>query len=294
MLRLRIKRLVLAAMAALFVLVVLRASISSSGSGDAYVSSREHSGFQDLAGSHKVLEPLIIHKNMEIIPPEVEPPQTAKKTVKKTEEVEKEKVNVDPAAPDDVMSMTQPNLLSNFKNPCWRETVSTSNKVRCLPYFHLIGVDKSGTTDLWFRLSQHPDLVKPNAVLGKETHWWSWRRFGFDIWANNARIQHFEEYLSAFDKPALQINSTSQTSHGLSDYHHLVTGEGSPTVFWDMTGWNRIPQNKNKTVDTAVLTPTASTTSHRRPSSSSSSETQQTGCIPTTCSYSCTERPRHH
>ncbi|XP_067673533.1 carbohydrate sulfotransferase 15-like [Haliotis asinina] len=251
MLRLRIKRLVLAAMAALFVLVVLRASINSSSPGDANVTSSEDSGFQDLVGSHKVLEPLIIHKKMEIIPPEVEHPQTTKTTVKKTEEVQKKKVNVDPTAPDDIMSMTQPHLLSNFKNPCWRETVGTSSNVRCLPYFHLIGVDKSGTTDLWFRISQHPDFVKPNAVLGKETHWWSWRRFGFDIWVNNARIQHFEEYLSAFDKAALQI----QASSGISDYHHRVTGEGSPTVFWDMTGWDRIPQNTNKSVDTAVFTP---------------------------------------
>ncbi|XP_071105198.1 carbohydrate sulfotransferase 15-like isoform X1 [Haliotis cracherodii] len=254
MLRLRIKKLVMAIMAALFVLVVLRASIGSSGSGHTYVPNSEPAGFQDLAGSHTVLEPLIIHKNMEPVPPEEEARQTEKKPEKKTE-VEKKMAKVDPAAPDDVMSMAQPNLLSNFKNPCWRETNGTITRVRCLPYFHLIGVDKSGTTDLWYRLSQHPDLVKPNAVLGKETHWWSWRRFGFDIWVNNARIQHFNEYLSAFDKPALQINSTTQASHGISDYHQLVTGEGSPTVFWDMTGWNRIPQNNDKTVDTALLTP---------------------------------------
>ncbi|XP_052829247.1 carbohydrate sulfotransferase 15 isoform X2 [Octopus bimaculoides] len=80
--------------------------------------------------------------------------------------------------------------------------------LRCLPYFYLVGVDKCGTTDLFSRLRQHPELLRTNALNGKETHWWSWRRFG----------------------------------------------DGSPTVFWDFTGWPLIAQNKGLEQPT-VLTP---------------------------------------
>ena len=82
---------------------------------------------------------------------------------------------------------TPPRYLTNYKNPCFYVRDSNGNTVlhgsvnaqlKCLPYFHLIGVDKSGTTDLWFRLNQHPHVVHNTGVLGKETHWWSWRRFG--------------------------------------------------------------------------------------------------------------------
>jgi N-acetylgalactosamine 4-sulfate 6-O-sulfotransferase len=54
----------------------------------------------------------------------------------------------------------------------------TRVRLRCLPYFHVIGVDKAGTTDLWDRLIKHPQIVQNSGVIGKETHWWSWRRFG--------------------------------------------------------------------------------------------------------------------
>lgn len=159
--------------------------------------------------------------------------------------------------PDDVMAMDPPHLLENFKNPCWYERSNLTNGqkvVRCLPYFHLIGVDKCGTTDFWFRLTEHPHIVRPKAILDKETHWWSWRRFGFDIWDDSLEKLHFDWYLSNFDFPAEKINSTA-TRWGNHMYHHLITGEGSPTEFWDFTGWDRIPQNRDKSPEEALVTP---------------------------------------
>ncbi|KAH9520265.1 Carbohydrate sulfotransferase 15, partial [Bulinus truncatus] len=149
-----------------------------------------------------------------------------------------------------------PRFLTNYKNPCWYERKASPENdrtLRCLPYFHVIGVDKCGTTDFWNRLTKHPEIVSPNAVLDKETHWWSWRRFGFDIWVNDQKIKHFERYLQYFDRPSKVIEKNTHPND--SRFHHLITGEGSPTIFWDFTGWDKIPQNYNKTPETALTTP---------------------------------------
>ncbi|KAK3787106.1 hypothetical protein RRG08_030269 [Elysia crispata] len=173
-------------------------------------------------------------------------------------------VQTDKNLPDDVLAMTTPTFLPGYKNPCWLEHRSLSSRstsgsaessrLRCLPYFHLIGVDKSGTTDLWYRLAQHPHLVRPKAVMGKETHWWSWRRFGFDIWVRNKEIRHFDWYLQHFDDPSSKIGENTRQERNQT-VHHFITGEGSPTVFWDFSGWNLIPQNTGKAADDALLTP---------------------------------------
>lgn len=73
----------------------------------------------------------------------------------------------------------------NFKNPCWFEKEtgglkSSQNEgvLQCLPYFYLFGVCKSGTTDLFFRLTQHPQILENFGDLHKETTFWSWGRYG--------------------------------------------------------------------------------------------------------------------
>ncbi|KAH3712321.1 hypothetical protein DPMN_072018 [Dreissena polymorpha] len=47
-----------------------------------------------------------------------------------------------------------------------------------MPYFHIIGVCKTGTTDLFERLSHHPEVIKNRGIMGKETWFWSWKRYG--------------------------------------------------------------------------------------------------------------------
>jgi hypothetical protein len=48
---------------------------------------------------------------------------------------------------------------------------------RCLPYFHLIGICKSGTSDFFKRLLLHPDILPNRGIFGKEIWYWSWKRF---------------------------------------------------------------------------------------------------------------------
>ncbi|CAL4102197.1 unnamed protein product, partial [Meganyctiphanes norvegica] len=91
-------------------------------------------------------------------------------------------------------------FLPNFKNPCWYEYTDgkqvsetyydydkpaaaiqrskrmeeKSFRLRCLPYFFLIGQPKCGTTDLFQRITQHPDVIPP---IMKGPHWWTRRKY---------------------------------------------------------------------------------------------------------------------
>lgn len=48
-------------------------------------------------------------------------------------------------------------------------------RLRCLPFFYIIGQPKCGTTDLFYRLLLHPEVMF-NTM--KEPHWWTRKRFG--------------------------------------------------------------------------------------------------------------------
>lgn len=68
-----------------------------------------------------------------------------------------------------------------MKNPCWWEKPPKddfSGSMRCFPYFHIIGFDKSGSTDLWKRIEAHPHANKINGIMEKEANWWAWGRYG--------------------------------------------------------------------------------------------------------------------
>lgn len=58
--------------------------------------------------------------------------------------------------------------LKDYKNPCWWDKQRST--LQCLPYFYIGGAPKCATTDMWNRLSGHPDVIRS---LGKEAHWWS-------------------------------------------------------------------------------------------------------------------------
>ena len=98
-----------------------------------------------------------------------------------------------------------------FKNPCWYEPVEdpapyeenvfttysssarlvlndlasrlediffeedSPKRLRCLPYFLMIGQPKCGSTDLFWKIAKHGDVLAPPI---KELHWWSRNRQG--------------------------------------------------------------------------------------------------------------------
>ncbi|XP_045160024.2 uncharacterized protein LOC123525220 [Mercenaria mercenaria] len=102
----------------------------------------------------------------------------------------------------------------NFKNPCWFE----NDQFQCLPYVYVIGVKKSGTGDLFYRLSLHPDFIRPGF---KEAQWFARKRF----WSGGI-YDDIHEYVSMFRKAAKKILDYSNTSSGgrFYNYEH-VTGK---------------------------------------------------------------------
>ena len=47
-------------------------------------------------------------------------------------------------------------------------------EIHCLPYFYLAGFPKCGTTDLFFEMKKHPNILMS---MQKEPHWWTRNRF---------------------------------------------------------------------------------------------------------------------
>jgi len=73
-----------------------------------------------------------------------------------------------------VFLQERPQFLPQFKNPCW----VVAGNLKCLPYFYIIGVCKTGTSDLFRRISLHWQVVLNKGIMGKETWFWTWRRYG--------------------------------------------------------------------------------------------------------------------
>ena len=70
---------------------------------------------------------------------------------------------------------------------------------------------------------------------------------------NYSETEHKENFTKQiYDSRCLHYNSII---HCLFVCVCVCLGEGSPTVFWDFTGWKYIPQNTGKTASEAFLTP---------------------------------------
>ena len=76
------------------------------------------------------------------------------------------------------LTQMRPNYLAQYKNPCFVDWSVDLQRLRCLPYFHVLGVDKSGTTDLHSRITQHPHVLPNSGGIGKETYYWCWLKYG--------------------------------------------------------------------------------------------------------------------
>ncbi|XP_055880135.1 carbohydrate sulfotransferase 15-like isoform X1 [Biomphalaria glabrata] len=142
---------------------------------------------------------------------------------------------------DDIMCYSRPNYIEAHLNPCFMEEDSPENPKRvfkCLPYFHVLGFDKCGTTDFHSRLSQHPQILNNCGALGKETYFWSLFRPGLNLFTRFPK-QHLWDYKKCFQNMATKINSTmAQTNQ------NLITGDATPMDVWDFRGWPEDPQNK--------------------------------------------------
>ncbi|XP_013857222.1 carbohydrate sulfotransferase 15 [Austrofundulus limnaeus] len=186
---------------------------------------------------------------------------------------EKNIIDTDPH----LFSVIPRDFLPNIKSPCWYEEISSelmsdpykSNRfslrsksfksvcdhmrasfprhvwhrdgkpfrLRCLPYFYIIGQPKCGTTDLFQRLLMLPE-VKFNTV--KEPHWWTRKRFGYIRFKQGFQERFpIEDYLDLFDLAAQNIQEgISGNSSGDQRALRIITGEASASTMWDNQAWS--------------------------------------------------------
>ncbi|KAA8583670.1 hypothetical protein FQN60_014878 [Etheostoma spectabile] len=127
-------------------------------------------------------------------------------------------------------------------------------RLRCLPFFYIIGQPKCGTTDLFHRLLLHPK-IKFNTM--KEPHWWTRKRFGYirfkDGFQENFPV---EDYLDLFDLAAQNIqdgiSGNSSGGHrtlitGDALPVNVLTGEASASTMWDNQAWSYLHGDREET-----------------------------------------------
>ncbi|GIL90839.1 hypothetical protein Vretimale_16779 [Volvox reticuliferus] len=107
----------------------------------------------------------------------------------------------------------------SLKNPCWTQ----EGRLRCIPYFHILGVSKCGTTDLYHRLSKHPLLFKSR---NKGPHWWDECIHPPKGPCTTPPNGDFDGYVDLFADAAEMIQ---QNPDG-------ITGEASSNTFTSATG----------------------------------------------------------
>lgn len=118
-------------------------------------------------------------------------------------------------------------------------------RLRCLPYFYIIGQPKCGTTDLFNRLLLHPEV---KFTTMKEPHWWTRKRFGY-IRFKDGFHEYFpvEDYLDLFDLAARNIQEgfTGNSSEDHSKLQ-LIAGEASASTMWDNQAWSYLHGDEEK------------------------------------------------
>ncbi|XP_070196897.1 carbohydrate sulfotransferase 15-like isoform X3 [Littorina saxatilis] len=166
---------------------------------------------------------------------------------------------------EDLLCLPKPSYDPRLKNPCWWENITqTSNakvpappasvsSLSCLPYFHILCCSKSGTTDMYRRISMHPDLVPNFGSFGKERLWWSWYKYGYIGRRTKSTPKPFDSYIRGFRVLALYLEK-AQAEKRQKELKRLITLDGSPLDMWDLRGWTQLPQNRNLR-QPAVLTP---------------------------------------
>ena len=72
---------------------------------------------------------------------------------------------------------TEPPWNSTFKNPCWNDGA----KLRCVPYFYVLGAFQCGVRDLGRKMVRHPAIAQS---ANPEIHFWSELREAKQLTAN--------------------------------------------------------------------------------------------------------------
>ncbi|GIL59026.1 hypothetical protein Vafri_13998 [Volvox africanus] len=133
-----------------------------------------------------------------------------------------------------------------YRNPCWMQ----DGMFKCLPYFQILGVSKCGTTDLYNRLTEHPDMID---CSWKGPHFWDESAYPVRVKRPGRYDGSFPAYVNVFDKAAarIQANQVAITGEASSNtytavYSHLrgrtLVKRINATLaqyLWEATPWSR-------------------------------------------------------
>ena len=194
------------------------------------------------------------------------------------------------ADPWTIVNYTIPESLQGIKSPCFlKSTVypsfsrnsenSTSHKneftndtisqpLQCLPFFIMIGFPKCGTTDVWYRLTQHKYIFGPSV---KEAHWFDSNEY--HPWYLN-KDNSLNQYCSLFDevtkiidgrkdgiikhRPStsriksphdntlLKMNNVQYMTYTTDERRNLVIADFTPAYSWNNDFWSKDPANANQ------------------------------------------------
>ncbi|KAL3846536.1 hypothetical protein ACJMK2_017515 [Sinanodonta woodiana] len=125
----------------------------------------------------------------------------------------------------------------------------SGGRLYCLPYFIIAGFPKCGTTDLWQRMIQHPDIV---VHPEKEPMFFDNRRFYNGTPTINPPVTRTEKYgtwtletyLEYFTQATKYIDDHIEERNG-GPYHAKITGEGSVNTMPINDEWFQLPENAN-------------------------------------------------
>lgn len=102
-----------------------------------------------------------------------------------------------------------------------------TERIRCLPYFHVIGLSKCGTSDLFTRLSNHPQVL---TGFIKEPNWWSHFRFATKHPAS------FADLVDIYGEAALEVANNKAMCPKCDQ---MIIGDGSVKTLWKSGLWMR-------------------------------------------------------
>ncbi|KAK3107501.1 hypothetical protein FSP39_015930, partial [Pinctada imbricata] len=155
-----------------------------------------------------------------------------------------------------------------YKNPCFRhrykahaqggKEVNVTSFLQCVPYFFVAGFPKCGTTDLFDRMTGHPEFFRPSF---KEIHWITRYRFVQPRQLRQYHIYHrkyktrgfdygFRQYTRIFDNLAVQLEKLSDVTNMTQKLtlQNGVTGDFSPSTVWDNDFFSYLPVNENRSI----------------------------------------------
>ncbi|KAL4221010.1 hypothetical protein ACF0H5_019273 [Mactra antiquata] len=161
----------------------------------------------------------------------------------------------------DIMNMPQIAFNKSYKNPCWVGIKDNGplddGRFHCLPYFYIIGVKKSGTSDLYSRISYHPDILKKHVF--KESQWISRCRFygsfpvrlcdspRYQALAKKVDMRSLGFYTGLYAPSSSVIRKTYHVGHSENNNSGKIFGDATPANFHLHYKWSELPGNEGLT-----------------------------------------------